>query len=53
VLLLPGTLVAGLLGMNVTVPLAKDDALSFWIVVGALLLFIVGLLVTARLRRWF
>ena len=53
VLLLPGTLVAGLLGMNVTVPLAKDDALSFWIVVGALLLFIVALLVTARLRRWF
>jgi magnesium transporter len=52
VLLLPGTLVAGLLGMNVTVPLAKDDALSFWIVVGAVLLFIVALLVAARLRRW-
>ena len=52
VLLLPGSLVAGLLGMNVSVPLAKDDPLSFWIVVGALLLFIVALLVAARLRRW-
>jgi magnesium transporter len=52
VLLLPGSLVAGLLGMNVSVPLAKDDPLSFWIVVGAVLLFIVALLVAARLRRW-
>ena len=26
VLLLPGSLIAGLLGMNVTVPLSKDDA---------------------------
>lgn len=52
VLLLPGSLVAGLLGMNVTVPLAKDDPLSFWFVVGGVLLFIVALLVAARLRRW-
>ena len=52
VILLPGALVAGLLGMNVSVPLAEDDPLSFWIVVGGLVLFIVGLLVAARLRRW-
>lgn len=52
VLLLPGSLVAGLLGMNVSIPLAKDDPLSFWIVVGGVLLFIVALLVAARLRRW-
>ena len=32
-LLLPGSLIAGLLGMNVTVPLDKDSPLSFWIVV--------------------
>ena len=29
ILLLPGSLVAGLLGMNVVVPLGKDDPLSF------------------------
>lgn len=52
VLLLPGSLVAGLLGMNVSVPLAKDDPLSFWIVVGGVLLFIAAMLVAARLRRW-
>jgi Mg2+ and Co2+ transporter CorA len=52
VLLLPGALVAGLLGMNVDVPLAKDDPLSFWIVIGGVLLFIVALLVAARWRRW-
>jgi magnesium transporter len=52
VLLLPGSLVAGLLGMNVSVPLAKDDPLSFWIVVGGVLLFIAALLVAARRRRW-
>jgi magnesium transporter len=52
VLLLPGSLVAGLLGMNVSVPLAKDDPLSFWIVVGGVLLFIAALLIAARLRRW-
>ena len=34
VLLLPGSLIAGLLGMNVTVPLGKDDPMSFWLVVG-------------------
>ena len=33
VLLLPGSLIAGLLGMNVIVPLDKDSPLSFWIVV--------------------
>jgi Mg2+ and Co2+ transporter CorA len=38
--------------MNVPIPLAKDDPLSFWIVVGGVLLFIVALLVAARLRRW-
>ena len=32
VLLLPGSLIAGLLGMNVVVPLPKDDPVSFWLV---------------------
>jgi len=31
VLLLPGSLIAGLLGMNVIVPLDKDSPLSFWL----------------------
>jgi Mg2+ and Co2+ transporter CorA len=52
VLLLPGSLAAGLLGMNVVVPLSKDDPLSFWIVVGGVAIFAVFILVVARLRRW-
>ena len=52
VLLLPGSVIAGLLGMNVAVPLNKDDPLSFWLVVagvGALAIVVTAL---ARLRRW-
>ena len=52
VLLLPGSLVAGLLGMNVTVPLAENDPLSFWIVVVGVALFVGALLLAARLREW-
>ncbi|HEY3523896.1 MAG TPA: CorA family divalent cation transporter, partial [Candidatus Limnocylindrales bacterium] len=52
VLLLPGSLVAALLGMNVTVPLSKDDPLSFWLVVGGVVAFAVVILVLARVRRW-
>jgi hypothetical protein len=36
----------------VTVPLAKDDPLSFWMVVAGVVLFAVFILVVARLRRW-
>lgn len=52
VLLLPGSLVAGLLGMNVAVPLAEDDPLSFWIVVAGVALFVGAVLLAARLREW-
>lgn len=52
ILLLPGSLVAGLLGMNVAVPLAKDDPLSFWIVVAGVVLFGAAILLVARARRW-
>ena len=52
VLLLPGSLIAGLLGMNVVVPLPKDDPLGFWIVVLAIGLLAAGVLLFARLRRW-
>jgi magnesium transporter len=52
VLLLPGSLIAGLLGMNVTVPLGKDDPSSFWIVVGLIVLLAAGILGVARARSW-
>jgi magnesium transporter len=52
ILLLPGSLVAGLLGMNVVVPLGKDDPLSFWIVVAGVILFGAAILIVARARRW-
>jgi magnesium transporter len=52
VLLLPGSLIAGLLGMNVAVPLGKDDAASFWIVVGGVVLLAIVILGVARYRRW-
>ncbi len=52
VLLLPGSLIAGLLGMNVTVPLSKDDPNSFWLVVGTIVALSAAVLVFARYRRW-
>ena len=52
VLLLPGSLIAGLLGMNVTVPLSKDDPMSFWIVVFGVVVLAVGVIAFARARRW-
>jgi magnesium transporter len=52
VLLLPGSVIAGFLGMNVVVPLDKDDPLSFWITVGAVALLAVAVIGVARLRKW-
>jgi magnesium transporter len=52
VLLLPGSLLAGLLGMNVNVPLPKDDPMSFWLVVGLIALMIAVVIGFARVRRW-
>lgn len=52
VLLLPGSLIAGLLGMNVDVPVPKDDPFSFWIVVGVIVALAAAVLTFARLRRW-
>ena len=49
--LLPGSLVARLLGMNMIVPLAKDDPLSFWMLGGGVPLAIEALLVTVQRRR--
>jgi len=52
VLLLPGSVIAGLLGMNVIVPLDKDSPMSFWIVVAGVALLAIALLGIARARRW-
>ena len=52
VLLLPGSVIAGLLGMNVVVPLNKDDPLSFWLVVAGFAILAVVAIALARLRRW-
>ncbi len=52
VLLLPGSLIAGLLGMNVSVPLPKDDPASFWLVVASIAVLAGLVVVVARVRRW-
>jgi len=52
VLGLPATITAGLLGMNVIVPVSKDDPMSFWLIVGVVVFLEIVLLGLARLRRW-
>jgi len=52
VILLPATVVASLMGMNVDVPLNKDNPLSFWAVVGGMVVLSIVILGFARLRRW-
>ena len=52
VLLLPGSLIAGLLGMNVIVPLDKDNPESFWLVLVSIAVLAGVVLLVARLRRW-
>jgi Mg2+ and Co2+ transporter CorA len=52
VLGLPATITAGLLGMNVIVPVSKDDPTSFWLIVGVVVLSEIALIVAARLRGW-
>ena len=52
VLLLPGSLIAGLLGMNVVVPLSKDDPSSFWIVVVGIGAMAALVLVIAWRSHW-
>ena len=52
VLLLPGSVIAGLLGMNVIVPLNKDDPMSFWFVVAGFAVLIIAVLGMAKSKRW-
>ena len=51
VLLLPGALLAGVLGMNFQVGLFEHAGL-FWVVVGLIVAVAAGTLVIARARRW-
>jgi magnesium transporter len=52
VLLLPGSVVAGLLGMNMLIPLPDDNPMSFWFVVTGVVVFAISILLIARSRRW-
>ena len=52
VLLLPGSLIAGLLGMNVVVPLNKDDPTAFWLVVAGVVTLATVITLVARRRGW-
>jgi Mg2+ and Co2+ transporter CorA len=52
VLLLPGSLIAGLLGMNVVVPLNKDDPLAFWLVVAGVVTLAALIVAVAGRRGW-
>jgi magnesium transporter len=52
VMALPATITAGFLGMNVIVPVPNEDPVSFWVIVGMVLLFEVAVFATARWRGW-
>ena len=49
--LLPGVVLAGVMGMNFQMPFF-DVAENFWIVIGAMVAFGVAILGVARWRRW-
>jgi Mg2+ and Co2+ transporter CorA len=51
VLLLPGALVAGVLGMNFKVGFFEHSGL-FWVVLALIASFAVATLAAARARRW-
>jgi Mg2+ and Co2+ transporter CorA len=51
VLLLPGALIAGVLGMNFRVGFFEHDWL-FWVVLGVIAALALSTLVVARVRRW-
>ncbi|HXG40719.1 MAG TPA: CorA family divalent cation transporter, partial [Candidatus Limnocylindrales bacterium] len=51
VLLLPGSLIAGIMGMNFDLPVFRDDRF-FWLVLGAIAGIAGATLLVARFRRW-
>jgi Mg2+ and Co2+ transporter CorA len=50
--LLPGSLLAALLSMNVATPLPTNDVTVFWIIDGAIAVFATIVLLTARRAAW-
>ena len=50
--LLPGSLLAALLSMNVATPLPTDDVRVFWVIVVAIAVFATSVLVMARRAAW-
>jgi Mg2+ and Co2+ transporter CorA len=52
VMALPATITAGFLGMNVIVPVPNENPASFWIILGAVLLFEAAVFAIARWRGW-
>jgi len=51
VLILPGTLLAGVMGMNFQLGVF-DDSLYFWVVIVAMIAIAFATLVVARMRDW-
>jgi Mg2+ and Co2+ transporter CorA len=49
--LLPAVVLAGIMGMNYQMDFF-DVSSNFWLVVGAMIVFGVGLLAVSRWRRW-
>jgi Mg2+ and Co2+ transporter CorA len=49
--LLPSVVLAGIMGMNYQMEFFEDTS-NFWLVVGAMATFGVGLLAVSRWRRW-
>jgi len=52
VLLLPTTVVAGFMGMNIKAPYSNDDPTIFWYVIGAIAVIAITTIALLRLRRW-
>ncbi len=53
VFLLPSTVIAGLMGMNLKAPYSNDDPRMFWLVVALIVVVAIGTFLVLRLRRWF
>ena len=51
VVVLPLTFIASLWGMNVGVP-GEGDIAAFWIIVGAMVLMLVGMITYFKRRGW-
>lgn len=52
VMFLPATVTAGFLGMNVVVPVPDDEPMSFWLILGFVVVFEIVVVSIARWRRW-